>query len=228
MSIEGSTISVLVTTYCRFENLDRILAAWLRQPVDEVWLIDGSGRFQSSMKDQRFTAFSMPRDFGTGMDYALAPLTQGDYIILADDDVLPEPGFVEDLFRGYFETGGAIVGIIGRTFYGPRYKGDTEFFAANKTERPVRVGFVGVVCFAARQYFGFDVRGLPRNADDLWWQMREYPRIAKYVIPTKAYLNLPECEDDTAMFHDRALREQRQEFYEKWYRCNYEPTGRTY
>ncbi len=219
--IDGKTITVIVTTYKRFDNLDAILAAWKAEPVDEVWLADGSGTFRP--KTPGIVLFSMPRDFGTRMDYALATLTDTDFIIYADDDVLPLPGFATDLYNGWKLFGTGIVGIIGRTFHGPNYRGDTEFYASSKVKLPVKVDFVGVVYFTPREYIGFDTKGMHNNCDDLWWQMKVYPEAQKHVVPTRRYRNLPESSNSGCMFHNPEYAAIRQQFYAEWYGRNYAP-----
>ncbi|NQU44858.1 hypothetical protein HQ520_16330 [bacterium] len=229
--INAASVSVLVTTYRRFRNLDRILAAWMDEGADQVWLLDGSGEYESQVEGVR--VWNMPIDTGPKSDYAFALMTEGDLIVLADDDLLPLPGMLADLVDGWENVrrrtaGEPIVGIIGRTFLGPDYHANTAFYASNKIDSPVRVGFVGVVCLTPRCNLGFDLRGLPRNADDLWWQMKERPTVPKWVVPTKAYENLPECKDGTAMYRDKTLAPQRQEFYERYYREHYEPEKRIF
>ena len=184
-------ISVIITTYRRFKNLERIYLAWLEQPVEEVWILNGNTNVKLDYGDHpKGVIFNMPKDFGTKMDYAFALLTEGDYIILADDDVLPMPGFTEDLFRGWKQVGDGIVGILGRKFTGKRY-GQCHAYLAKKINKPMRVDFCGIIYFAPRKYFGFDVRGMPRNCDDLWWHMKIFPDVPKYVVPSKNYENLP-------------------------------------
>lgn len=222
-------ISVLITTYRRFKNLKTIFKAWLRQPVDQVWIINGNPKVKLDWgRPPQSMVINMPCDLGTKMDYGFALLTEGDLIILADDDVVPLPGFVPDLFQGWKQVGGGIVGILGRTFHGPTYWGETKFYRASLIQAPVRVGFCGVVYFAPRNLFGFDVRGLPRNCDDLWWQMKIFPDVTKHVVPTVAYKNLPEAGDASAMYKQPHLRAQRETFFREHYMKSYAPEGRIY
>lgn len=218
--IDGKTVSVLITTYCRYKTLDQVVLGWLAQPADEIWVIDGGGKFSCRHTDPRLLVFNMPRDLGTKMDYAMALLTDGDLICLADDDVLVKPGFLEDLYETWNLKGG-IVGILGRTFHGPVYWGNTTFYRASFLTDPKEVDFCGVVYFAARELFGFDVRGLPRNCDDLWWEMRVHPFVPKHVAATAKYENLPAASDGTAMYKHPGLRKQREDFYRLYYLKNY-------
>ena len=218
--IDGKSISVLITTYCRYKTLDRVILGWLAQSADQIWVIDGGGSFKTQYKDPRLLVFNMPCDLGTKMDYAFALLTEGDLICLADDDVLIKPDFLNALYNTWKLKGG-IVGILGRTFHGPVYWGDTTFYRASLLKVPQRVDFCGVVYFASRELFGFDVRGLPRNCDDLWWEMKIHSKVPKHVAATAKYENLPCAKDGTAMYKTPSLRKQREDFYREYYLKNY-------
>jgi hypothetical protein len=223
-----SSVSVIVTTYHpgRQAGLDGIAKAWLKQPVEQVWILDGLGSyrplpsFTEALTDKRFATFNLPFDLGNGADYCFALMTLGDHVILADDDMVPCAGFVER-FLDFVGTAD-ILGVIGRIFKGPQYRGDTLFVAGAKATEPTPVDFVGVCTFCRREHFGFDVRGLHpdlRNCDDLWWQMKERPELSKAVIPVGGlYRNLPTSSgaDPSSMFRS-GLDESRQDFYEKQY-----------
>lgn len=200
----------------------------LRQnPIDQIMLIDCGGHVKQV--PTWIEHIRMPNKYGTRPDYAIASMTDGDYVLLVDDDVAVKPGFVEDLYNGLISTRSDIVGIIGRTFHGSRYMGDTRWYGSRNIEKPVRVGFVGVIYFAPREMFLFDTRGMQRNCDDIWWQMKCCPNAVKYVIPTKNFINIhPTCNDSSAMFKTPVLKQQRQNFYQAWYEENYAPTGRIF
>lgn len=225
--IDKIKISVLMTTHAsRYAGAREALDGWLEQPAAQIWLLDGGGAYERPKHQGRVDVFRMPFDLGTRMDMAMALLTEGDLICCADDDVKPQPGFLEDLYLGWIKTAGGISGILGRTFEGPTYWGNTTFYRARNIQEPVRVGFVGVVFLASRDLFGFDVRGCPRNCDDLWFQMKAQPDAPKWVIPTTKYEDLPSSKDGTAMYRSAELKAQRQEFYEAHYRMTYAPEGR--
>lgn len=229
--IDGKTVSVIVTTYApeRRDTIEAVCLGWLNQPVEQVWLVDGHGGAIRHIcaEDPRFEHWRLPRDHGTRTDYALAHLTDGDVIILADDDVLPHRGLCMDLVYSLFANVAGITGLVGRTFHGPDYHEDTTWYGANKITEPVRVGFCGVVMAAHRKHFGFDTRGMGRNVDDLWWQIRCKPDVVKVVVPTKKYENLP-CSRK-GMFHDQGdLRDARRAFYQAEYERTYGPAGRAF
>jgi glycosyltransferase involved in cell wall biosynthesis len=218
--IDGKKISVIITTYCRYGTLDAIIGGWLAQPAEEVWVLDGGGKFKAKAEGGRLLVFNLPRDLGTKMDYAFALLTDGDLVCLADDDLLPSPGFLEDLYAAWKQKGG-IVGTLGHTFQGPVYRANTTFFRGDLVPAATRVDFCGVVLLAAREVFGFDVRGCPRNCDDLWLAMKAHPELPKHVVATKRFKNTMAAIDGTAMYRDPKLRGQRQDFYREYYIKNY-------
>ena len=213
MAVNGKTVSVLVTTYHPKRRRDAagICAMWSKEPVEQVWLLDGSGQ-SLPVAPIGFMHWKMPVDFGTRTDYGVALLAEGDLIICADDDLMPKPGFVQDLVDGMDALDAGFVGVIGRIFNDPEYS-KTTYYAASKIEKPQRVDFCGICYMAKREYFGFDTRGMPRNCDDLW-HARQYPDVPKYVIPTQKYENLKTHNDGTAMFKMPELKAQRQEYYE--------------
>lgn len=223
--IENNTISVIITNYRRFKNINAICRAWLDQPVEEVILLDCSDKARKKVKninDSRFSIISFTKDYGTKTDYAIALLTQGKYIILADDDVLVKEGFVEDLYSWQRKLKG-IVGIIGRTFHGEHYRRDTTYYRSDKLDKPKRVGFVGVIYYSPRHFFGFDCKGMDNINDDVWWQMKVFPKELKWVIPTKKYKDLPEANDSQSLFHANFKeRQKRLDFYKKYYLKNKE------
>lgn len=225
-----SSVSVIVNTYHRGRQvgLDDIAKAWLAQPVDQVWILDGLGsyrpnpHFAAMVADDRFRVFNLAPDLGNGADYCFALLTSGDYVILADDDMVPYKGFVERMLEhaGFAD----ILGVIGRKFNGPLYKLNTKYVSGLNISKPTAVDFVGVCTFCRREHFGFDVRGLHpalRNCDDLWWQMKVKPELRKAVIPLrKLYLNLltSDWNNSSSMDGKPKLSQSRQDFYEEHYR----------
>ena len=204
-------VSVVVSTYDRAERLatlESVLAAWLGETPD-VWLADGSGRFETRLPVR---IVSSRPDAGNRLRHAVATLTNGEFVVKADDDVLPHPGFLDDLRAHAFAAGG-ILGIIGRRFNGPRYHGDTVFFKASAVPRPTRVDFVGGVTCAPRSLLPFDLLGCTNDVEDLFWQLGAFPSATKTVIPTTRYENLPDAHSDGALYRRPATIETRGAYY---------------
>jgi hypothetical protein len=207
--INGNRISVLITSYkSRFSTLDQVIQSWTAQPVDEIWVIDDGNNFSTKIKDSRLLIFNMPKDFETKSDYALASLTEGDYIIFADDDVIVRNNFSVDLYIAANKTNGGIVGVIG--YNGRRLKRSWS------VKELTRVFWVGIVIMIPRKYICFDVRGMHKNCDDLWLCMKIHRNINKYVVPTKNYINLSISRNSTALTNQKELKKARQDFFDKY------------
>ena len=208
-------ISVVVSTYRRLENLERILGAWLFQTPD-VWLADSSGKFKTTLpiNHVRFSP-----DPGNKTRHAVALLTAGDYVIKADDDVIPKPGLIEDFLEHYRLCG--ILGVMGRTYHGPKYYGNTKPVRAREISEPKKVDMVGIVTFSPRRYLPFDLRGCKSSIEDIFWHNKIFPTVPKYVIPTDRYKQLNESDDKQCLFRSKSARIERQAFYKTYYGAHY-------
>ena len=227
--IDGKKISVIVTTYRRYDTLGEVLQGWVDNEPDQLWVIDNSNKYRLEGRHYgKVTLFSMPIDLTTRIDYAFASLTDGDLVLLADDDFVAEPGLIEDLYNGWKSVGG-IVGLCGRTFHGPNYKGDTKWYSSLKVTELQRTGSLGVAYFTPREYLGFDTRGMDTIDDDLFWLMNQCPKVPKHVVPTKKFRNLETCEDADCLFHaPKVQRDIRDSRYREYYLKNYKPYGKIY
>jgi len=216
-----SSVSVLITGYHpeRLKHSERIANAWLKQPVEQVWYLDNSGgvgkQYVSGIKDKRFTYWPLPLDFQCKVDYGVASLTEGDWIIFADDDIVPTEGFVEDLLFWANKTAPSFVGTNGRKATAPIYR-KCKWAGAKHVTQPVEVDVVGVIYMAHRDHCHFDVRGMHPVMDD-FHHMLAYLDVKKYVVPTKAFVNLPTCSGPTAMYSSATRKQQRMEMFEKLY-----------
>ena len=208
-------VSVVVATYRRLASLDKILKAWLEQSED-VWLADSSSQFYTSLPVHHV---QFAPDPGNATRHALSLLTTGDYVIKADDDVMPQPGLITD-FLAHTRLGG-ILGLMGRTFHGGLYYGKTTPCRAREIPQPKRVDMVGIVTFTAREHLAFDLKGCTSPIEDLFWQMKVFPAVPKYVIPTDKYIQLPESDDAECLFRNGVARKEREAFYGEWYKRNY-------
>jgi len=219
----NQNVSVVVVCYRRVNSLDGILGAWLKQSPD-VWLADCSGGKFKTQLPIKHVAFK--RDPGNRARHAIALLTEGDLVIKADDDVMPEPGLIMDFLSAYREAGEGIYGLIGRRFVGPKYYGGTIFLGASKIGKLAEVDFAGVTTMAPRSLLPFDLIGCDTAIEDLFWQMKEYPEAKKYVIATRNYSNIPSSNDDECLFHDPQARAKREAFYQLYFIKNYEGRGK--
>lgn len=212
-----SKTSVVVITYRRLSNLEKILQAWLAQ-TNDVWLCDCGLDFKADLpvKIARFHP-----DPGNKARHAIALLTDGDYVIKADDDLLPKPGLIKDFIDNWDRSGGGILGLHGRKFNGESYYKNTTVFKASCINKLAEVDFVGICTFTSRGNLVFDFKGCESPIEDLFWQMKAYPSVRKWVIPTKNFADLPECFDKGCLFYNNQAREIRENFYKEYYLKNY-------
>ena len=210
--------SVVVVTYRRLNRIDEILAAWLKETPD-VWLCDCSREgFKTALPAKIIRAVPDP---GNRIRHAVALMADGDLVIKADDDIVPLPGLAADFAKAHAAHGDAIYGIHGRAFRGERYYVDTRLIGAKTLKEPRAVDFVGVITCAPRQYLPMDLKDCESGVEDLFWQMKCYPKAAKYVIATDKFRNLAECRDAGRLCGTPESRNVRRKFYTDWYRRNY-------
>ena len=210
--------SVVVTTYRRYERLEMVLRAWLRETPDVI-LANGGKWFKTKLPIRQFLYNPDP---GNKIRFAAAHLAKGNFITLADDDILPKPGILEE-FHFHWMAKPGFYGVIGRIFNDDTNYFGCTFVRADKLDKPVEVGFIGVIYFHHRKFINFDLQKLEhRSCDDLYWQMVAFPKEKKYVCPTNLYENMkPECNDPTSIFKQE--KEHRNKFYLKFRRlqCGY-------
>lgn len=120
---------------------------------------------------------------------------------------------------------GGIVGLIGRKFHGQSYYQNTDFHRANALLEPVEVDFCSHA-MTPRTFIGFDLVGCHNSVEDLYWNMKVFPEVDKWVIPTNKYENLPEASDGHCLFHNEEARLEREQFYKKYYMLYYANRGK--
>ncbi|MHA1225228.1 MAG: hypothetical protein ACTSPV_00630 [Candidatus Hodarchaeales archaeon] len=208
-------VSVVIVTYRRKANLGKIISAWLNE-TSNVWLCDCS---KEGMRYSDINYVYCYPDPGNKIRHAVALLTRGDYVIKTDDDLLPKPGLINDFLRN--RDKGGILGIHGRKFNGESYYRNTKALEGKEIKEITEVDFVGICTFTPRDNLAFDLRGCKSPIEDLFWQMKAFPHIRKWVISTKNYEKLPESNDEECLFFNKKARQIREAFYNKYYLRNY-------
>ena len=219
--INVNQTSVVISTYdnSRLGGLNNILEAWLKQS-NEVILCDCScGKFQTTLP---IIHIRFNQDLGNKTRHAASLLTSNDFIIKADDDVMPRQGLIHDMHKAWLEVGGGIVGLLGRTFKGENYLRQTTFYRADLVRSPICVDFVGITTFTPRNYLAFDLKGCLNPIEDLFWQMKCFPKVPKWVVPTTNFRILPEAKNpNEALYLNTQAQKIRQDFYRKYYLKSY-------
>jgi hypothetical protein len=207
--------SVVIVTYRRLDRIADVCAAWVAQSPD-VWLCDcsphGAKGIPSAVKIVQFVP-----DPGNKSRHAVALLTDGDFVIKADDDVLPAPGLIDDYHRSFQKVGPGIFGLNGRVFNGPSYYKNSKSFRAPEISIETLVDFAGVCTFTPREYLAFDLRGCDSPIEDLFWQIECFPEVIKWIIPTKKFTNLPSANDDKCLFRSADSRAVREKYFKRIY-----------
>jgi len=181
-------VSVVTVTYRRLDSLEMILRAWLKE-VDEVVLCDCSNKFKTTLP---IIHVKFNKDLGNKTMHAMALLTQGDFVVLADDDVLPKPGLVQDLYSGYERVGeDCIIGVMGRRFQNIDDYWKTNQIWSHKINKPVQVDMLGICYFSPRRYLVYDFKDMKNSINDLYWTSYVMRDVKKYVVPTKNLEHLP-------------------------------------
>jgi len=202
--------SVVIVSYNRIDTLESVLRAWLKQ-VDEVFLCDCSNKFETKLP---ITHIKFNPDPGNKTMHAMALLTQGDFVILADDDILPKPGLVEDLYAGYKNAGeNCIVGLMGRQFRDEENYLDTQQYTSANIEEITPVDMLGMCYFSPRKYLAYDVRDMKNSINDLYWTADIMRDVEKWVVPSKNYTLLPSAWDGLAT--SGRIREFRYNYYKQ-------------
>jgi len=211
-------LSVVVVTYRRLKRLSMILQAWLRETPD-VWLCDCSaGGFKTDLPINYVYAKPDP---GNRIRHAVALMTSGDWVVKADDDIVPHEGLGADFVKWGTHLGPCIMGVHGRLFRGPDYYRNTKLYGAKGLSQSQKVDFVGVATCASRRFLAMDLRNCKTEVEDLYWQMARYPKAPKYVIPTKHFQHMDESKDKGRLCGTAPSRAIRMASYKTWYEKEY-------
>ena len=212
-SYKMSNVSVVVTTYRRFDTLEEILYGWCAQSKDVI-LANGGEHFKTDLPIRQ-VVFSP--DQGNKIRFIAGMLSAGERVIFADDDIIPEYGLLRDLESG-IDTGLDFAGIFGRQFNNPEYIKCSPFRSDKISDMTFiqMTDFVGVVFICDKwRILEFDPMKIPhRSLDDLYFQCKTHEGAIKGVVRTKLYkdLSYPQS-DDLSSCRDPEAQRIRWKFY---------------
>ena len=204
--------TVIIVCYDRFKRFEEILRSWLSQ-VDEVIVLDNSGKFKT---DLDVLVVSMSKNYGPVMKYSMSFWAKNEWIVYADDDILPLPGFAKDLWKQ--KKLGSAVSMIGRIFDGKSYYTSSGYRGRNtgKIRKADWVGCGGAIIH--RSHGAVNVRNCPVDKkgicilDDWWFTMEN--GLEMYIIPTDNYRFLQQGVISKRI----EVKQLREEWYDKYYR----------
>jgi hypothetical protein len=207
-------VSIVVVTYRRLQDMELILSGWLKETPD-VWLCDCSKEgFKTNLPIKIIRAIPDP---GSKIRHAVAMMTDGDLVIKADDDIVPQSGIVADFIQAHQQVDG-ITGIHARMFNGEDYYRQTKLVHRPLPgQQPIRVDFLGIITCAPRKYLAMDLKGCESPVEDLFWHNWAYPTAAKYIISTTKYTKLQSSKDPQRLCGNPEARIVRRAFYKKCY-----------
>lgn len=207
-------VSVILTSWKRFINLENIIKVWLEEPqVDEIILWDNSGNFKTELP---IITINSNCNFGASARYALASLAKNDIIIFCDDDILPQQNITSDFLKYFKEN--KILGITGRLFKGSYH--NNEVINANGIENEIKVNFlIGYLTMIHKKHLlGFDYSKFPWHCCELYLEGLLKDKIDLFVIPTVNYKELPESQDENALCKQPIAGKEKEEIWSKFFR----------
>ena len=210
-------ISIVLSTYKRLETLEEILEAWLSlDQVGKVFLCDCSNKFETKLP---IVHIKFNKDLGNKTMNAAALLTQEDFVILADDDIMPQKNLISDLYSGYKKAGeNCLVGFMGRKFKDNNYL-HTEQIWAYQIDYPVQVDMLGILYFTPRKYLICDLKGMENSINDLYWTAEKMQEVKKFVVPTKNVKQL--SVGLKGLWTNEKSKKNRHDYYKELFENNY-------
>lgn len=207
-------VSVIMTSWKRFANLERIIDAWLGEPeVDEVILWNNGQCFKT---DKPIITIKSSHNFGSSARYALGALVKNEIVMFGDDDIMPQRGFLADMVPHFKPD--RLLGVTGRVFHGSYQK--HTVIDAKSIKQPSRVEFlVGyLMMIHQKNLLGLNYRFSPWHCCELDLQGRLKGKIELYVIPTQKWQKLPEGEDENALFLQPKANAEKEKVWAKYFR----------
>ena len=206
-------VTVIITVWKRFKNLERLLGEWLKEPkVDEILIWDNSNTFVTELP---VTVIRSSKNFGASIRYILGGIVKNEIVLFVDDDMITQEGMVDDLLKYFKED--RIVGIWGRNFHGSYKGGFSDEYDSRKLTEPIKVDFiVGFLLMLHRdnllQYYGDD----PQEASEVCLQGR-LKHLERWVVPSRHWEHLEEQWDANALSSKPEAERIKEEMYTKYF-----------
>lgn len=188
-------ITLILVSWKRFKNLDRIIETWLKEPeITEVILWDNSGKYQTT---RDITVINSQVNYNLSIRYAIAAMAKNDIVLNADDDILPGKGLPAKFLAHFAED--RMLGISGIQWGGSW--GESTMLQGNKFARAKRIDYIGgpITMIHKKHLLGHDYSKFSKYQAEINLQAF-LPRslVERWVVPIDYYY-LPEALDENAL-----------------------------
>ena len=158
---------------------------------------------------------SASKSYGPIVRFVAPQFAKNDWILFADDDILPKPNFIKDLLK--YSDVNKTVGILGRCFTGSTYY-TSPMYSAKAVTSPQEVDYLcGIIMLTHRENSLVDIRKCPNWYVEDWWWERETGKKC-YVVPTKNWDLMPESNDANALHCTKEAHEAREKYFKMWFK----------
>lgn len=207
-------VTVIITAWRRFKNLERIIRVWLKEPeVKDIIIWDNSNTFETQLS---CIVIRSSYNFGASVRYMLGAIIKTEIALFVDDDMIVTEGITKDLLNHFNKN--RIIGIYGRNMTKSYQQGFEEEYDGRKITTPAKVNFiVGFLLMIHRdhlvdQYYGDD----PQQACEVCLQGR-LMKLEKLVVPSTKWEHLPEQWDENALSARPEAERIKEEMFQKYY-----------
>ena len=223
-------ISLFIPVWKRFEYLQEVIEAWLPQ-VDDMTIWDDSGNdsiLTTYQTHSKINWIRASKRMGSHVKFKSAQLLKNDWVIIADDDIIPGQILVEELkhWQNYCymqhegEKENFVVSIFGRRFSKDGYQSQ-PLQRADKIAEIQEVDWAGRLLFGHRKNFMIDITACPdTRLDDLFWSFelhKKSPNTRIFIIPTKEWRNTPDSNNEFSLSRTPGYWKLRDDFVKKHY-----------
>jgi hypothetical protein len=212
-------ITLLPSIWKRRKNLKEFLDRWLAQPeIDEIILWDNSGEYRPLDYDGRIKIINSSYNFGSYVRDIMSHLAKNDTVLVCDDDIFVEQGFVTEMLK-YYEYD-RMIGIWGNIFKDSYH--NRMIIKGNDLSEPREVdAVVGLAYMIDRKYlFPIDHRDFKWTCYDIHLSgvlRQNYPQVKRMVVPNKLWRLTEEETDGYALNAHPNASKEKQELYERYY-----------
>ena len=222
--------SLFIPTWKRFKYMREVIEAWLPQ-VDDMTIWDDSraDNIVSTFRDHpKINVIRASKRMGSHVKFKSAQLLKNDWVIIADDDIIPGEILVQELIKwqsycclqNNADKENIIISIFGRRFSKDGYQSH-PLQRADKITEIKEVDWAGRLLFGHRRNFMVDITACPNTLlDDLFWSFelrRQIPWAQIFVIPTKEWRNTPDSNNEFSLSRTPGYWKLRDDFVKKHY-----------